>query len=229
VSRSDPSDRRDASGRSRTIALFDLDGTLTDPAAGITRSLAHALDAVGRPRPDHTTLLSLIGPPLVDAFGEMGLDGDETERAIAAYRDRYSRVGMYENALVPGIDDLLHELTAAGFTLAVATSKPEPFAHSILGHFGLDGQFPVVAGATFDQSRRHKDEVVLHALEHLGLPDPSTVVMIGDREHDVQGAAVHGVATIGVLWGYGSRTELQAAGASSIVETVADLRKSLLG
>jgi phosphoglycolate phosphatase len=211
------------------IALFDLDGTLTDPAAGITRSLAHAFDAVGRPAPDYEVLLSLIGPPLVDAFRAMGLDDDEVEHAIDAYRARYSSVGLFENALIPGIDVLLRDLTAHGVTLAVATSKPEPFAHTILGHFGLDDDFRVVAGATFDQTRRHKDEVVLHALEHLGLPDPSTVVMIGDREHDVHGAAMHGVATIGVLWGYGTRAELAAAGAAAVVETVADLRRELLG
>jgi phosphoglycolate phosphatase len=208
--------------------LFDLDGTLTDPGAGITRSLAFALEAVGRPALDEAALHALIGPPLIDAFGEMGMDHDEATRAVDAYRDRYTRIGVYENELIPGIDVLLEELTAAGLRLAVATSKPEPFAHTILGHFGIDAAFPIVAGATLDQRRRHKDEVVLHALEHLGLPDPATVRMIGDREHDVVGAAVHDVATIGVLWGYGSRHELEAAGASSIVSTVAELRAELL-
>jgi phosphoglycolate phosphatase len=217
-----------STGRAR-IALFDLDGTLTDPAAGITRSLAHAFAAVGHPTPGERVLRSLIGPPLVDAFGALGLDDSEVERAITAYRERYVRVGLYENELVPGIDELLHELVTEGFRLAVATSKPEPFARTIVEHFGLVDSFAVVAGATLDPSRRHKDEVVLHALEHLGLPDPRTVVMVGDREHDVFGAAAHGVDTIGVLWGYGSRAELEAAGARVIVDSVAGLRDELLG
>jgi phosphoglycolate phosphatase len=158
----------------------------------------------------------------------MGMGADETEGAIAAYRERYSRVGIYENALIPGVDALVRQLTDVGVRLALATSKPEPFAHTILEHFGIEGAFSIVAGATLDQQRRHKDEVVLHALEHLGLPDPSRVVMVGDREHDVLGAAAHDVGTIGVLWGYGSREELEAAGARSIVTTVEELRDQLL-
>jgi phosphoglycolate phosphatase len=209
--------------------LFDLDGTLTDPAAGITRSLAHAFNAVDRPVPDELTLRSLIGPPLLDAFGAMGMDDEEADAAIVAYRERYATVGVYENALIPGVDELLQDLAASGLRLAIATSKPEPFAHTILEHFGIADAFTVVAGATFDQRRRHKDEVILHALEHLGLPDPQTVAMVGDREHDVIGAAAHDVATVGVLWGYGSRAELEAAGARSIVETMEQLRDELFG
>jgi phosphoglycolate phosphatase len=211
-----------------TSVLFDLDGTLTDPGVGITRSIAHAFEALGRAVPDDATLRSFIGPPLLDAFVAEGMSDAEAEAAVAAYRERYSSVGLFENALIPGIAELLGALTAAGLHLAVATSKPEPFAHTILEHFGIDGAFPIVAGATLDQTRRHKDEVVLHALEHLGLPDPATVVMVGDREHDVHGARTHGVETIGVLWGYGSRAELTDAGATLIVETVPDLQAALL-
>lgn len=207
--------------------LFDLDGTLTDPAAGITRSLAHALAAVGRPVTELSSLRALIGPPLVDAFAAMGMTEPEIDAAIAAYRERYSTVGLYENALIDGVDVLVRDLVAGGVTLALATSKPEPFASTILEHFGLREHFAVVAGATLDHRRRHKDEVVLHALEHLGLPDVSTVVMVGDREHDVFGAAQHGVATIGVLWGFGSKDELEDAGATSIVATVDELRAAL--
>jgi phosphoglycolate phosphatase len=210
------------------IVLFDLDGTLSDPAAGITRSLAFALDAVGRPVADPDSLRWLIGPPLLDAFAEMGLSRGDVDRAIAAYRERYTTVGMFENVLIPGIDALLSELVDAGQRLALATSKPEPFAIGILDHFGLRDRFEVVAGATLDNRRRHKDEVVLHALEHLGLPDPGSVLMVGDREHDVVGASEHGVDTIGVLWGFGSREELELAGAKTIVESVAELRAELL-
>jgi phosphoglycolate phosphatase len=207
--------------------LFDLDGTLTDPAAGITRSVAYALEAVGWPVPGPAALRSFIGPPLLDAFGALGMSDTDAQRAVLAYRERYTSVGIFENALVDGIDSLLRDLRHAGVVLAVATSKPEPFAHTILEHFGIDDAFGVVAGATLDNRRRHKDEVVLHALEHLGLPDPRTVVMVGDREHDVTGAAAHGVATIGVLWGYGTRAELEAAGARELVETLDELRVAL--
>jgi phosphoglycolate phosphatase len=217
------------SNRYAEVALFDLDGTLTDPAVGITRSIAHAFDAVGREVPGEDVLRSFIGPPLVDAFGALGLSDADVDRAIGAYRERYSSIGVYENALIPGVTELLERLQQAGMRLAVATSKPEPFAHTILDHFGIDAAFSVVAGATLDQRRRHKDEVVLHALEHLGLPDPGRVRMIGDREHDVLGAAAHGVATIGVLWGYGSRAELEAAGAQVVVATVPELAAELLG
>jgi phosphoglycolate phosphatase len=210
------------------VALFDLDGTLTDPSAGITRSLAHALAVVGRPVDDPDELRWLIGPPLLDAFAEMGMSHDDVDRAIAAYRERYSTVGMFENVLIPGIDAVLTELVGAGQRLALATSKPEPFAIRILEHFGLRDRFDVVAGATLDNRRRHKDEVVLHALEHLGLPDPRSVLMVGDREHDVVGASAHDVDTIGVLWGFGSREELARAGAKLLVETVAELRDALL-
>jgi phosphoglycolate phosphatase len=150
------------------------------------------------------------------------------DRAIAAYRERYTTVGMFENVLIPGIDTLLTELVDAGQRLAVATSKPEPFAVGILEHFDLRDRFEVIAGAMLDNRRRHKDEVVLHALEHLGLPDPRSVIMVGDREHDVVGASEHGVDTIGVLWGFGSREELESAGARVVVETVDELRKELL-
>jgi phosphoglycolate phosphatase len=216
-------------GPGGTIAavLFDLDGTLTDPAAGITSSVAHALEAVGRPVPGPAALRSFIGPPLLDAFGALGMSDTDAERAVLAYRERYASIGIFESALVDGIDSLLRDLRHAGVVLAVATSKPEPFAHTILEHFGIDDVFRVVAGATLDNRRRHKDEVVLHALEHLGLPDPTTVVMVGDREHDVTGAAAHDVATIGVLWGYGTRGELEAAGAWVLVETLDELRVTL--
>lgn len=210
-------------------ALFDLDGTLTDPEVGILRSLGYALEAAGRPVDgDLRTLRHLIGPPLVDGFASLGLDAAEVDVAITAYRERYAEVGLFENALIPGIDVMLAELAQHGMVMAVATSKPEPFAHTIVEHFGISEFFVVVAGASLDNRRRHKDEVILHALEHLSLPDPSSVVMIGDREHDVFGAAEHGVATIGVLWGYGSREELTSAGAKAIVETVDELRDLLV-
>jgi phosphoglycolate phosphatase len=211
-----------------STVLFDLDGTLTDPGVGIIRSITHALETVGRPIDDPGSLRHLIGPPLVDGFSSLGLAPDEVDGAIRAYRERYAEIGLFENELIPGIEVLLDDLATHGVTMAVATSKPEPFARTIVEHFGISERFSVVAGATLDNRRRHKDEVILHALEHLALPDPSTVVMVGDREHDVFGAIENDVAAIGVLWGYGSRAELSTAGATAIAATVDELRDLLL-
>lgn len=211
-----------------TTVLFDLDGTLTDPGVGIIRSISHALETVGHPVDDPQSLRHLIGPPLVDGFSSLGLDEHEVDGAMRAYRERYAEIGLFENALIPGIDQLLADLGRHGLRMAVATSKPEPFARTIVEHFEISDHFVVVAGATLDNSRRHKDEVILHALEHLALPDRATVVMIGDREHDVFGAAEHDVASIGVLWGYGSSDELISAGATAIAATVDELRDLLV-
>jgi phosphoglycolate phosphatase len=212
-----------------SVVLFDLDGTLTDPYVGITRSLAHALAAAGRPVDDPDTLRSLIGPPLVDAFAEMGMNDAAIDIALTAYRDRYTKIGMFENELIAGVPQLLRDLVAAGFRLAVATSKPEEFARTIVEHFDLAAYFEAVAGATLDNRRSHKDEVIDHALDLLGRPAIESVVMIGDREHDLIGAAEHHIASIGVLWGYGSRAELAAARPMALVATVDELRSVLLG
>ena len=210
------------------VVLFDLDGTLTDPQVGITRCLAHGLAAVGMPVADPSSLRPYIGPPLIEGFGAMGVPVDRIDDAITAYRERFVTVGMFENALIDGIDELLGALGAAGARLAVATSKPEPFAVTILEHFGLAGAFEVIAGATLDNRRRHKEDVIAHALDSLAYPDPGDTVMIGDREHDVHGAREHGVASIGVLWGYGSPGELDDAAADEIVDTVEALHALLL-
>lgn len=210
------------------VVLFDLDGTLTDPQIGITRCLAHGLAAVGMPVADPASLRPYIGPPLIEGFGAMGVPVDRIDDAITAYRERFVTVGMFENALIDGIDELLGALGAAGARLAVATSKPEPFAITILEHFGIAGAFEVIAGATLDNRRRHKEDVIAHALDSLAYPDPADAVMIGDREHDVHGAREHGVASIGVLWGYGSSGELDDAAADEIVDTVEALQALLL-
>ena len=202
------------------VVLFDLDGTLTDPAAGITASLAHALERVGRPVDDPAALRRFIGPPLLETFAELGVPQADLERAVAAYRDRYRGGAMFDNVLVDGMADLLARLRGRGTVLAVATSKPTPFAADILAFFGIAGSFDVIGGATLDGRRSHKADVVAHTLAELDDPDPATVVMIGDREHDVFGAAEHDVACIGVLWGYGSARELTDAGAAALCDTV---------
>jgi phosphoglycolate phosphatase len=190
---------------------------------GITRCLAHALAAVGRPVLDPDALRAFIGPPLIEAFTEMGVPLERVDDAIAAYRHRFTRVGMFENALIGGIFPMLLTLLAQGTRLAVATSKPEPFAEKILEHFDINEMFEVIAGATLDNRRRHKEDVIAHALESLGRPAPQSIVMVGDREHDVHGARAHGIASIGVLWGFGSRGELLDADAEHVVERVDEL------
>ncbi|HEV8295687.1 MAG TPA: HAD-IA family hydrolase [Acidimicrobiales bacterium] len=212
-----------------TVVLFDLDGTLTDPEVGITRSLAYALDAVGRPVTDLASLRSLIGPPLIEAFTEMGLTPAEVDRALASYRERYTEVGMFENELIDGMASLLADLVSDGIRLGIATSKPERFAMTIVEHFGIAEHFEVVAGASFDESRRHKDEVIAYAMEGLGDPEPRDAVMVGDREHDVLGARANAIDAIGVLWGYGSRAELEAARPLALVATLSELRALLAG
>jgi phosphoglycolate phosphatase len=183
------------------LVLFDLDGTLTDSAQGIVSSFKHALGKVGAVVPDGDLASRIVGPPMHHTLREMGL-GDDVDAAIAAYRADYSTRGWALNRLFDGIAPLLADLRASGVRLAVATSKAEPTARRILARFGLDGHFEVIAGASVDGSRATKSEVVAHALAQLR-PLPERVLMVGDRSHDVEGAAEHGIETIVVSWGYG--------------------------
>ncbi|ORV53595.1 HAD-IA family hydrolase [Mycobacterium europaeum] len=180
--------------------IFDLDGTLTDSAEGIVASFLHALDHVGVAVPDGDLVGRIVGPPMDDTFRSML--GEDAEPAIAAFRAEYGSRGWAMNTLFEGIEPLLADLKAAGVRLAVATSKLEPTARRILAHFGLDQHFEVIAGASPDGSRKTKVEVLEHALDQLR-PLPERVLMVGDRSHDVHGAAAHGIDTVVVGWGYG--------------------------
>jgi len=193
------------------FALFDLDGTLTDPAEGITASFAAGLVAVGLDPDDHGDLTRFIGPPLQDSYGELGLDTAGVEAAVAGYRERFAAGGMFENEVYPGIPKLLDDLTEAGWTLAVATSKPEKFTHLILRRFELADHFTVVSGATMDGSRRHKYDIVMRALEQLDATPADRSVMIGDRAVDITAAHKAGIGSIGVVYGYGTPEELIGA------------------
>jgi phosphoglycolate phosphatase-like HAD superfamily hydrolase len=209
------------------LVLFDLDGTLTDSADGIVASFRHALDTVGAPVPDGDLAGRIVGPPMHHTLSEMGL-GDRVEAAITAYRADYTTRGWAMNSLFDGIPALLEDLRAAGVRLAVATSKAETTAHRILTHFGLDGYFEVIAGASSDGSRSAKADVVAHALAQLS-PLPERVLMIGDRSHDVEGAGEHGIDTVVVGWGYGG-TDFDGPDAPAPlhrVSTIADLREVL--
>jgi phosphoglycolate phosphatase-like HAD superfamily hydrolase len=206
------------------LVLFDLDGTLTDSAEGIVSSFRHALQTIGAPVPDGDLATRVVGPPMHHTLSTMGL-GEQADAAIAAYRADYTSRGWAMNSLFDGIPALLADLRAAGVRLAVATSKSEPTARRILEHFGLDGFFEVIAGASPDGTRALKADVVAHALRQLE-PLPDRVLMVGDRIHDVEGAAEHGIDTVVVGWGYGSAdfSGPAAVAAHAHVETVEALR-----
>ena len=204
--------------------LFDLDGTLTDPAEGITNSVAYALKKFGIEVEDKKTLYKFIGPPLVNAFSEYyGFSKEDSEKATAYYRETFRVKGLFENKVYDGVYEMLETLKAKGKKLVIATSKPEEFTMRILEHFDLLKYFDFVAAATFDASRNSKDKVITYALEQLKIEDLSKVVMIGDRHHDIDGANVNGIDSIGVLWGFGSREELTLAGTTYVAKNISQL------
>lgn len=204
--------------------FFDLDGTLTDPALGITNCIMHALEKMGKDIPPRESLYCFIGPPLLDAFQNyLSMTEDEAREAIRLYRERFSTVGLFENTPYDGIADALAQTRAAGKKLCVATSKPEEFAVRILDHFDLSKYFDMICGASMDEGRSTKDAVIRYALDKTGC-SPENVLMIGDRHHDIDGAAVHGIDAVGVLWGYGSKEEFESARAKYIV---ADMNEML--
>ena len=207
-----------------SVVLFDLDGTLTDPKEGITKSVQHALRSIGQPADDLDALTGFIGPPLRESFREIaGLNAGEVEAAIDAYREYFGTQGLYENFAYAGIEEVLAELAAEGRRLAVATSKPGVFAEPILDRFGLRGWFEVVAGSELDGTRARKSEVIAYALDLLGCEASRRCVMIGDRQHDIAGAHEAGVSSIGVLWGYGGIEELILAEPYRLAGTVDEL------
>lgn len=216
------------------LALLDLDGTLTDSAPGILSSIRHAYEALGIETPTDQTLQRFVGPPLAESFALHGVPADRVPEALAAYREVYAGGRMLENSLYPGILECLTAVRAAGVRLAVATSKPEVYAHRITAHFGIDALVDGVYGATLDGSRGSKADVIQHALASLaegaeGLPPREEIVMVGDREHDVLGAAAHGLGCLGVAWGYAVPGELEAAGALRVVTTTGELARVLRG
>lgn len=201
----------------RPAVLFDLDGTLTDPFVGITTCIRHALTALGRSAPEADQLRWCIGPPLQDNFATLLDTSDEALiwEAVGHYRQRYSQIGKFENKVVHGIPEVLTRCVDEGFFLAVATSKVETYTGDILDHFALSRFFDAVHGSAPNGMNSNKADLIRHILETEPI-DARRAVMIGDRSHDVVGAAANGVPAIGVLWGYGSRAELEQAGALAI-------------
>ncbi len=208
--------------------FFDLDGTLTDSAPGITRCLAYAFERLGAPVPAETVLRACIGPPLDHTFRRLLDPHDDAlvQRAIDFYRERFSALGLYENAVYAGIPENLATLRASGRRLFVVTAKPERFAREIVRHFALGEFFEAVYGPSEDGVLHDKAELIAHALRTERIA-PGKVAMVGDRSHDVLGARACGVAAVGALWGYGSHAELTAAGAHALAEEPAELAIAL--
>lgn len=215
----------------RTYILFDLDGTLTDPGEGITNSVAYALERYGITVEHRSELYRFIGPPLVDSFMEFyGFPEEQAKEAVEVYREYFSTQGWAENAVYEGIEPLLADLVGAGKILLLATSKPLVFAERILNHFGLAKYFTVVHGSPLHAPKGYgKADVIREALAAAGVTDLQTAVMVGDRHHDIDGAKAAGIASVGVLYGYGNRAELEQAGADAIASDPEALRAILLG
>ncbi|MBO5352379.1 MAG: HAD family hydrolase [Lachnospiraceae bacterium] len=209
--------------------FLDLDGTITDSREGITKCFEYALNHFGIEVADRAELERYIGPPLEQSFREgFGFDAEKTALAVAKYRERFVPVGMFENRVYDGMEDALQRLKEAGKVLIVATSKPEYMAVRILEHFGLDGYFDDICGSDEEQNRSKKDEVIRYALEKHGITDVSDVLMVGDRKFDVIGAGTCGLQCMGVLYGFGDREELEAAGAAYIAETPQEMAQMIV-
>ncbi len=208
------------------IVFFDLDGTLTDPGIGITNSVAYALSKWNIEVADRSELYKFIGPPLLDSFSEYyGFSPEQAQEALKYYREYFRSKGIYENEVYPGVVEMLESLKSSGKKIVLATSKPEDFAVIILKHFDLYPYFDFVAGATMDEKRTKKGDVIAYALESCGITEANlkNVIMVGDRKHDVLGAKENNLDCIGVLFGYGDREELENAGAKFIAEKVEDI------
>ena len=201
--------------------FFDLDGTLTDSGEGIINCATLALEHFGLPVPSREEMGVFVGPPLDQTFIQFGVPADKAQEAIDVFRSRYLVVGKFENSPYPGIREVLDTLQQQGYRLFVATSKPETTAIEILNKFDLARHFEVICGATFDTNRVHKADVIAYLLERIG--NPQQVLMVGDTEFDVLGAAAHGIATIGVSWGYGKVDAMEQAGAIAIAHTMDEL------
>lgn len=208
--------------------LFDLDGTITDSETGITRCVEYALNYFGIQVKDLHELSPFIGPPLLDSFKDFyNFTDEQAVIATEKYRERYTDKGIYENKLYPGIKELLAQAEQQGKTVILATSKPEIFARRILDYFELSNYFSFVAGSGLDGSLHTKKDVINYILQSNNITDLDTVVMIGDRKHDIIGAKDAGIDSIGVLYGFGNYDELAQAGATHIVKNIAELRNLL--
>ncbi|GIG28040.1 HAD hydrolase-like protein [Cellulomonas marina] len=212
------------------VALLDLDGTLMDSVEGIVASVRAAYAALGLPVPDDAALRGFVGPPITTSMPAHGVPAELLEAAVTHYQEEFARTGLWRTQVYDGVVEALMRLRMEGVVLVVATSKPQVLARPVCREFGLDRLVDAVFGAPLDESGS-KASVIAEALAWLGperTADPRDVVMVGDREHDVAGAAAHGIATLGVLYGYGSADELLDAGAVGLVRGPRDLAGAVL-
>ena len=209
--------------------LFDLDGTLTDSGLGITKAVQYALGQMGYEVPRREELFKFIGPPLHRSFQMFyGMDEETSVEAVRQFRVYYNEMGgILENLVYDGVEKMLERLHGAGVRLVIATSKPEPAAIRVMHHFGLDAFVPEIIGGRDDPSRNTKGKVIAYALRSCGI-DPKTAIMVGDREHDIHGAAENQIPAIGITWGYGSREELETAGAAVVFDRPEELTDYIL-
>lgn len=205
--------------------LFDLDGTLTDSGEGIINCAQYAFQQMGYPVPPREEMGVFVGPPLWDTFEKFGIPKERTDEAVQIFRSRYVPIGKFENTPYPGIRELLEALGAEGNLLYVATSKPETTAVEVLEHFDLARYFDRICGADLEKKRNSKDAVIAYLLNVTG--SDAEMVMVGDTEYDVLGAAAHGIPTIGVSWGYGDVAAMEKAGAKAIANSTKELLEML--
>ena len=213
--------------------MFDLDGTLTDPREGITRSVQYALRHMGIEETDLTKLEPFIGPPLLESFTEYyDFSMEQAREAVEYYREYFRVTGVYQNRLFDGVPELLADLKSHGKVIATASSKPEPFVRLILEHCQVDAYFDHICGGSMDESRLSKEDVIEELLcSRMRLPKEEWkhVLMIGDRRHDVEGAAKFGIPCLGLSMGFAAEGELEKAGAVLVVDSMEEIRTFILG
>lgn len=212
----------------KKYVLFDLDGTLTDSQDGIMNAIEYALESYGIQVKERDSLRPFLGPPLSESMQKYcGFDRVKAVEAVETFREYYNTRGKFENKVYPGVESMLKAVQEAGCRLYVATSKPEEIAREILEHFGLAGYFDYIGGATSDDSRVKKSDVVRYVMDKAGIDRPDEAVMVGDRKHDILGAKENGLEAVGVLYGYGDRQELEAAGVDYLAEQAEEIIRFL--
>ena len=212
-----------------STVLFDLDGTITDSGSGIINSVKYALKKAGRKIPPEDELRKFIGPPLQEQFMKCcGIEEKEAEEMVALYREYYLDDGFFDNRVYDGVMEMLKTLKEAGLKIVMATSKPEKFAKMIAEHFGFAKYFDLIGGACMDGARTKKQEVIQYVLEQCKEKDREKIRMVGDRCYDIEGANREGIRAIGVLYGYGSKEELEEAGADGLAETPEEVGRMIL-
>lgn len=212
----------------KKYVLFDLDGTLTDSQDGIMNAIEYALEYYGIQVKERDSLRPFLGPPLSESMQKYcGFDRVKAVEAVEKFREYYNTRGKFENKVYPGVESMLKAVQETGCRLYVATSKPEEIAREILEHFGLAGYFDYIGGATSDDSRVKKSDVVRYVMDKAGIVRPDEAVMVGDRKHDIVGAKENGLEAVGVLYGYGDRQELEAAGADYLAEQAEEIIRFL--